>query len=83
MKYLNIRKNEYIPVIYGFIYSFLIVSFFILSKSFRDALFLNTFGKEELSFIYLINPIISGFFVWIFIYFLKNKSLLYKSSFAA
>ena len=79
MKYLNIRKNEYIPVIYGFIYSFLIVSFFILSKSFRDALFLNTFGKEELSFIYLINPIISGFFVWIFIYFLKNKSLLYKS----
>ena len=79
MRYLNIRKNEYIPVIYGFIYSFLIVSFFILSKSFRDALFLNTFGKEELSFIYLINPIISGFFVWIFIYFLKNKSLLYKS----
>ena len=79
MRYLNIRKNEYVSVIFSFIYSFLIVSFFILSKSFRDALFLNTFGKEELSFIYLINPIITGFFVWIFIFFLKNRSLLFKS----
>ena len=44
-----IRKNEILSVLYGFSYSFLIVSFFIASKSYRDSLFLNSFGKEELS----------------------------------
>ena len=61
ISYLNIKKDEYRPTLYGFLYSFLIVSFFILSKSFRDSLFLNNFSKEDLSYLYLVTPIITGF----------------------
>ena len=79
MPYLNIRKNEYISVFYGFIYSFLIISFFILSKSYRDSLFLNSFGKEDLSIPYIINPIIIGLLVW-FITYIFNKTSLFSKS---
>ena len=66
ISHLNIKKDEYRPTLYGFLYSFLIVSFFILSKSFRDSLFLNNFSKEDLSYLYLVTPIITGFLVWLF-----------------
>ena len=80
ISYLNIKKEEYRPTLYGFLYSFLIVSFFILSKSFRDSLFLNNFSKEDLSYLYLITPIITGFLVWFFLMILKRFSLTLKSS---
>ena len=80
ISYLNIKKEEYRPTLYGFLYSFLIVSFFILSKSFRDSLFLNNFSKEDLSYLYLITPIITGFLVWFFLMILKRFSLSLKSS---
>ena len=80
ISYLNIKKDEYRPTLYGFLYSFLIVSFFILSKSFRDSLFLNNFSKEDLSYLYLITPIITGFLVWFFLMILKRFSLTFKSS---
>ena len=79
ISYLNIKKDEYKPTLYGFLYSFLIVSFFILSKSFRDSLFLNNFSKEDLSYLYLITPIITGFLVWVFLLVLKRFSLPLKS----
>ena len=79
ISYLNIKKNEYRPTVYGFLYSFLIVSFFILSKSFRDSLFLNNFTKEDLSYLYLITPIITGFLVWFFLLLLNRFSLTIKS----
>ena len=79
ISYLNIKKDEYRPTLYGFLYSFLIVSFFILSKSFRDSLFLNNFSKEDLSYLYLVTPIITGFLVWLFLIFLKRFSLPLKS----
>ena len=79
MTYLNIRKNEYISVLYGFIYSFLIISFFILSKSYRDSLFLNSFGKEDLSILYIVNPIIIGLLVWFITYIFNEISLFTKS----
>ena len=79
ISYLNIKKDEYRPTLYGFLYSFLIVSFFILSKSFRDSLFLNNFSKEDLSYLYLITPIITGFLVWFFLLVLKRFSLPLKS----
>ena len=79
MPYLNIRKNEYMSVFYGFIYSFLIISFFILSKSYRDSLFLNSFGKEDLSILYVINPIIIGLLVWFITYIFNEISLFTKS----
>ena len=77
--FLNIKENEYKSTLYGFLYSFLIVSFFILSKSFRDSLFLNNFSKEDLSYLYLITPIIAGFLVWFFLVLLKRFSLPLKS----
>ncbi len=80
ISYLNIKKDEYKPTLYGFLYSFLIVSFFILSKSFRDSLFLNNFSKEDLSYLYLITPIITGFLVWFFLMILKRFNLTFKSS---
>ena len=79
MSYLNIRRNEHISVLYGFIYSFLIVSFFIISKSYRDSLFLNSFGREELSILYIINPIIIGLFVWFITYILDDFDLFKRS----
>ena len=79
ISYLNIKKDEYKPTLYGFLYSFLIVAFFILSKSFRDSLFLNNFSKEDLSYLYLITPIITGFLVWFFLHVLKRFSLPLKS----
>ena len=79
LSYFNIRKNELLSVLYGFIYSFFIVSFFILSKSYRDSLFLNSFGKEELSLLYIINPIIIGLIVWLVIYFIDHIELFKKS----
>ncbi len=79
MSYFNIRKNEYIPTLYGFLYSFLIIGFFILSKSLRNSLFLNNFSNQDLSYLYLITPIITGFLVWIFLLFFKNISLFSKS----
>ena len=72
ISYLNIRKNEYKSTLYGFLYSFLIVSFFILSKSYRDSLFLNNFTKEDLSYLYLITPILTGFLVWLSLLILKK-----------
>ena len=79
MPYFNIRRNEYISVIYGFLYSFLIVSFFIISKSYRDSLFLNSFGREELSILYIINPIIIGLLVWFITYILDDFDLFKRS----
>ena len=79
MSYFNIRKNEYIPTLYSFLYSFLIIGFFILSKSLRNSLFLNNFSNQDLSYLYLITPIITGFLVWIFLVFFKNISLFSKS----
>ena len=79
LSYFNIRKNEILSVLYGFSYSFLIVSFFIASKSYRDSLFLNSFGKEELSILYIINPIIIGLIVWLVIYFIDHIELFKKS----
>ncbi len=79
MSYLNIRKNEYISVLYGFVYSFLIISFFILSKSYRDSQFLNSFGEKELSILYVINPIIIGLFVWFITYILDDFDLFKRS----
>ena len=79
MPYLNIRRNEYASTLYGFIYSFLIISFFILSKSYRDSLFLNSFGKEELSIMYIINPIIIGLLVWFITYIFNDITLFAKS----
>ena len=79
MAYLNIIKNEYISVLYGFVYSFLIISFFILSKSYRDSQFLNSFGEKELSILYVINPIIIGLFVWFITYILDDFDLFKRS----
>jgi len=79
MSYFNIRRNEYMSVVYGFLYSFLIVSFFIISKSYRDSLFLNSFGREELSVLYIINPIIIGLFVWLITYILDDFDLFKRS----
>ena len=79
ISYLNIRKNEYKPTLYGFLYSFLIVSFFILSKSYRDSLFLNNFTKQDLSYLYLITPILTGLLVWLSLLILKKINLPLKS----
>ena len=79
MSYLNLRKEEYHSTIYGFIYSFLIVGLFILSKSLRDSLFLNNFTKQDLSYLYLITPIISGILVWLILAVFKKIKLFKKS----
>ena len=81
ISYFNIRKEEYLPTLYGFLYSFLIVGFFILSKSVRNSLFLNNFSKQELSYLYLATPIITGFLVWIFLMIFKKVTLFNKSLF--
>ncbi|OUT40753.1 MAG: hypothetical protein CBB66_00645 [bacterium TMED6] len=77
MKIFNIRNNEKSSIVYGFFYSFFIVSFFIVSKSYRDSLFLNSFGKEELSVLYIVTPLIIGLSVW-FITFILDKIDLFK-----
>ena len=64
MIFFNIRNEERRVTLYGFLYSFLIVALFILSKSLRDSLFLNNFTKQDLSYLYLITPIITGVLVW-------------------
>ena len=79
LSYFNIRKEEQYPTLYGFLYSFVIVSFFILSKSIRDSLFLNNFSKQDLSYLYLVTPIITGFLVWLFLIFFKKVSLFHRS----
>ena len=79
MSYLNLRKEEYYSTIYGFIYSFLIVGLFILSKSLRDSLFLNNFTKQDLSYLYFITPIISGILVWLILAVFKKINLFQKS----
>ena len=79
MQIFNIRNNEKLSVFFGFFYSFLIVSFFIVSKSYRDSLFLNSFGKEELSILYIITPLIIGFSVW-FITYISDKIKLFKKA---
>ena len=81
LSYFNIRKDEYYPTLYGFLYSFLIVGFFILSKSVRNSLFLNNFSKQDLSYLYLVTPIITGLLVWLFLLFFKRVSLLNRSLF--
>ena len=81
ISYFNIRKEEYRPTLYGFLYSFLIVGFFILSKSLRNSLFLNNFSKQELSYLYLVTPIITGFLVWLFLLVSKKVSLFNRSLF--
>ena len=77
--YFNIRKEEYNSTLYGFAYSFLIIALFILSKSLRDSLFLNSFTKQDLSYIYLASPIITGILIWVLLLFFKNISLSKKS----
>ena len=79
MSYLNLKKEEYHSTIYGFIYSFLIVGLFILSKSLRDSLFLNNFTKQDLSYLYFITPIISGILVWLILLIFKKINLFKKS----
>ena len=79
LSYFNIRKEEHYPTLYGFLYSFVIVSFFILSKSIRDSLFLNNFSKQDLSYLYLVTPIVTGFLVWLFLIFFKKVSLFHRS----
>ena len=79
VSYFNIRKEEHTATLYGFLYSFVIVAFFILTKSLRDSLFLNNFSKQELSYLYLVTPIITGVLVWIFLTILKGSSLFKRS----
>ena len=81
ISYFNIRNEERRVTLYGFLYSFLIVALFILSKSLRDSLFLNNFTKEDLSYLYLVTPIITGFFVWILLLIFKKINLFKKSLF--
>ena len=81
MKLINLKKSERYSVIYGFLYSFVIISFFILAKSFRDAVFLNSYTNEHLSILYIISPIFSALLVWFINYFFDNYDLYRKSIF--
>ena len=79
MIFFNIRNEERRVTLYGFLYSFLIVALFILSKSLRDSLFLNNFTKQDLSYLYLITPIITGVLVWGLLLSFKKINLFKKS----
>ncbi|OUW62141.1 MAG: hypothetical protein CBD58_02205 [bacterium TMED198] len=65
---LNIRKNEFANVLIFFIYSFLLVTILIFSKTVRDTLFLTEFQITFLPLMYLLSSLAIWLvtnFIWI------------------
>ena len=71
---LNIRRNEFISVLIFFIYSFLLVSILIFSKTVRDTLFLTEFEITFLPIMYLL----SSLAIWLVTNFIWVRRESYK-----
>src|SRR5262245_36020413 len=62
-RFLDLHAGEALPVALTFLYIASVVAAFLLAKSIRNALYLETYGPDALAYVYAAVPIAVSLFV--------------------